>query len=397
MALEEGADIVAITEHWKSKDELEAGMLEGYKLVSSFCRLKGRHGGTAIYCKEDLKCTDRQDYNSLSIPNVIECCAASLYMENCKMLIICIYRPNTPPLADVVQFLECLREIFERCLSETSDYILVGDFNLDILSSSSDVREFLSLLENFNVRITNFKPTRPVSGSCIDNVFTSLSGNTNVVEYHISDHSGLKFISTLICGDKMKNKFVKKRIINDKSIERFLRELSLMEWDGVYGSKLDPSQLWNVFHQRFSEIFELCFPKVAIRLVSPGVFRQTPEIKKPKDTLDKLYVISFCKPEFRDVYRSTKRRYDSLLTTTKREYFNEIIVNSENKSKASWRIINSLTKNKVHNEVSLGQSDHSALANRFNTFFANIPVKLTEGLTRSIVYCLLLIRTHTGN
>lgn len=82
MAVEENADIVAITEHWKSREELNVCYLEGYKLVSSYCRMKGRLGGTAIYCREHLNCTARHDYNLLSISNVIECSAVQLFMKN---------------------------------------------------------------------------------------------------------------------------------------------------------------------------------------------------------------------------------------------------------------------------------------------------------------------------
>lgn len=70
----------------------------------------------------------------------------------------------------------------------------------------------MSLSKSFNIDILNFEPSGSVSGSCLDNVMTSLEGQTDLIEYH----PALKFISTLDCGDKIKSKFVKKSIINDK-------------------------------------------------------------------------------------------------------------------------------------------------------------------------------------
>lgn len=105
--------------------------MECYKVVSSFLRDRGRHGDTAIYRKESVISTERQDYNILNISHIIEYFAAQLYDENCEILIIYIYRPNTQP-ADVEHFLDCMRTILECCLSESSENILMEDFNFAI-------------------------------------------------------------------------------------------------------------------------------------------------------------------------------------------------------------------------------------------------------------------------
>lgn len=382
MAQEENADIIAITEHWKCRDELQMCKMVSYKLVSSYCRSKGSHGGSAIYSREELNCTERLDYNLLSISNVIECSAAQISLENHKILIVCIYRPNSQPLADVDQFLEKLRTILERCTLEKAELILVGDFNLDILSSSPDVQEFISLLESFNLKFKNFQPTRPVSGTCLDNIITPLAGQTSVIEYHISDHSALKF--TTAFNHKQKDRTVKRRIINDESTKLFLEELSLLKWDDIFTNQVDPGQLWNIFHERFSRTFEQCFPKVNINVSSARRnFKLTPELINIKKQLDLLYIISFSRPEFNATYKSTKKQYDLLLSRTKKDYFNSFIRNSDNKSKASWRVINSLTTGKMSSAVSGSHDNSSLMPDDFNNFFIDYPSILTEGLSKS--------------
>ncbi|KAK9871862.1 hypothetical protein WA026_015108 [Henosepilachna vigintioctopunctata] len=42
------ADLVTITEQWRSEEEITKCCLEGYVLTSSFCLQRGRHGGSAI-------------------------------------------------------------------------------------------------------------------------------------------------------------------------------------------------------------------------------------------------------------------------------------------------------------------------------------------------------------
>lgn len=307
MAGEEGADVLAITEHWKCKEELEAYRIKGYKLISGYCRTQGKHGGSAIYSKEKFKCTERTDYSLLSVSNIIECSAAQIYLENYKIL-ICIYKPNTQPSADVDQFLEVLRTILEKCTVEKGKFILVGDFNLDILSDSTNVSEFKSLLENFNLDFTNFVPTRPASGSCLDNIITPLPGQTRVLEYHISDHCALKFVANSLYSNHINKRKIKRRIINDGTIANFVQKLTLINWDDIYTCTSDPNQLWNIFHERFSKTFEQCFPKVEVYLSSNEKnIKVTPDVEHLKDILDKLYIVSFARPEFKATYISIKK------------------------------------------------------------------------------------------
>ncbi|KAL3278651.1 hypothetical protein HHI36_016188 [Cryptolaemus montrouzieri] len=61
LAHNQNADVVAVSEHWRSLEELSCYKLDGFKLVSTLCREHGEHGGTAIYCKEVYVCTERLD------------------------------------------------------------------------------------------------------------------------------------------------------------------------------------------------------------------------------------------------------------------------------------------------------------------------------------------------
>lgn len=60
-ASDERADIVTLTEHSRSRDELNDIYLGGFRLVSGFCRDTGEHGGSAIYWRNLLVCMERGD------------------------------------------------------------------------------------------------------------------------------------------------------------------------------------------------------------------------------------------------------------------------------------------------------------------------------------------------
>ncbi|KAL3269320.1 hypothetical protein HHI36_008392, partial [Cryptolaemus montrouzieri] len=115
LAYDQNADVVAVSEHWRSLEELSCYKLDGYELVSTFYREHGEHGGTAIYGREDYVCTERLDLSSLSVPKVFESSADPQMILNStnKIIIVCIYRPETPPLADVEVFLEKLTSSYK--------------------------------------------------------------------------------------------------------------------------------------------------------------------------------------------------------------------------------------------------------------------------------------------
>ncbi|XP_045482179.1 uncharacterized protein LOC123686210 [Harmonia axyridis] len=92
---------------------------------------------------------------------------------------------------------------------------------------------------------------------------------------------------------------------------------------------------------------------------------------------------SLIRPEFNATYKSTKKQYDLLLSRTKKDYFNSFIRNSDNKSKASWRVINSLTTGKMSSSVSNSHDNSSLMPDDFNNFFIDYPSILTQGLSKS--------------
>jgi hypothetical protein len=47
-------DFLCITEHWLKNEEFDFFNIKGYRLVTSFSRIKAKHGGTAIYAAQHL-------------------------------------------------------------------------------------------------------------------------------------------------------------------------------------------------------------------------------------------------------------------------------------------------------------------------------------------------------
>ncbi|KAK9891284.1 hypothetical protein WA026_013595 [Henosepilachna vigintioctopunctata] len=80
--------------HWQCQDQIEKYMIDGFNLVTGYCRGKNKHGGSAIYVDGQIQnCKPRLDLNNISIVNNFECSAVEYRIDhNFKLVVVCIYR-----------------------------------------------------------------------------------------------------------------------------------------------------------------------------------------------------------------------------------------------------------------------------------------------------------------
>ncbi|KAK9891748.1 hypothetical protein WA026_016545 [Henosepilachna vigintioctopunctata] len=366
---ENDVDILTIAEHWKSADEISQWQIPGYKLVSQFCREEGRHGGTAIYCKKPVQSFERRDFVSLSVINVVECSAIQVNLKHSSIVILCIYRPNTKPLANVDIFIEKLNAILLKCSLEKTNFIIAGDFNVNVSEDCRDTREFLSTIEMFNVSLSFSCVTRPASGACLDNIITNMKGYNETLEFHISDHLALKFTLSEAIITKSPSKF-SIRCINEQTVNDFLLNLSLVSWNDIYDMSGNVNAMWSCFSSRFKTVFVTSCPlRVVCNKPTMNIWKANPAIKDKKRILDNLLVISTARPEFKEIYNNFKKQYDHEISSAYKSHFGDYITNAPNKSKAVWRVLDSLMGKCREADLAIKTGNPLKLANNFNDFF----------------------------
>lgn len=170
--------------------EINAFHIDGYKLASKYCRPTGCHGRSAIYCEREISYRERSD-----LVDQCSLCSA-IGINSVKYVILSIYRPNTYSRCDIALFFDKMNFIFQRLISENSQYVIAGDFNINLLSKDSEACSFMSLLEGFNATPTIFDPTRitSFSSTCIDNILTNLIDyEVAVIPSYLSDHTAQYF------------------------------------------------------------------------------------------------------------------------------------------------------------------------------------------------------------
>lgn len=194
---EQHPDILTLSEHWKSYEQLHLHKVPGYTLVSSFCRDINKHGGTAIYCRNNLSYKIRNDFDHFNVDKVVELACIQVSSFRFEFLVFCFYRPNTPPEANVTIFLEKFKLVLDKCISENMSFVISGDFNIDLLTDTWQSRDFLMLIECYRAVATITQPTRVTkfSATCIDNIITDFQDSeSHVINTHLSDQFAKKLI-----------------------------------------------------------------------------------------------------------------------------------------------------------------------------------------------------------
>jgi predicted outer membrane repeat protein len=59
-------DVICLTEHWQSYQELISTNIVDFKLVSAFCSSSSEHGGSGIYVKDGLKIKEITNFAGIS-------------------------------------------------------------------------------------------------------------------------------------------------------------------------------------------------------------------------------------------------------------------------------------------------------------------------------------------
>lgn len=377
------ACLVAVTEHWQSTAELEVLTIRGFKLASKYCRPINCHGGCAIYCKDEIIFKERSDLVKASIPYVFECSAIEAQLNNKKVIIISIYRPNSYPRCDINLFFEQIHHLLQNLTDSNSQYIIAGDFNVNVLLNNSETQKFLSILQGFGANLTVHEATRITSNSatCIDNFITNLNNyDVAVLPSHISDHTAQIFSFPV---GKAHSKSVRKqiRLINNSTVKTFLELLSVENWDdlSIYQNIVDIDLMWDMFFSKYKTIFDTAFPLVVMKSESSRekYVDKSPEVQEIKKRLDCLYTISQSRPEMNHIYQITKKSYDECIKLNKRKFLREKIDNSSNKSKMVWKVINQVIGRKYKNDFKMPRSDGpQELADAFNRQFIDVPTSL---------------------
>lgn len=387
-----------MTEHWCNSTEINNIVIEGYSVVTYFCRNIYKNGGTLIMKnnKINFDVSDIKNVSISSIEKIYEVCAVNIKIENTTLKLLTIYRSPTSDKKQIDEFLTCLDNTLS-VLSKDINYklILCGDLNIDYLSNSASKKELVDLLHSYNINMLINEPTRfdiNYSNSCLDYFCSNIKENIRckVSLSGLSDHTS-QFCEYFT--DKVVINQVPRyaRHYSDINFKNFLAQLSKEQWNDVYDAvTLDDG--FTCFINILKYYIDIHFPVKKISGTNSNTW-VTQGIKissqKLKD-LNKLLNITK-NPNIAEFYKKYKNIYRKVIRTAKRMYNDKLYSNANNKSKAVWDIINKNINNNTNNvnvirEMKINNTierDSFNIAQYLNFNFIDKPKKLNQHISKS--------------
>ncbi len=364
-AAENGPDVICITESWLSQEisNVEAS-IPGYVL---YRHDRDRHGGGVLmYIKDYIQ------VKSLPPCPDLEILALSLYNGSNRVCLTVFYRP---PSSSVEIFSQVSTYFYSLCITQFSNFIFVGDFNINVMDSSHPcyhrLQDFMSLFGLSQV-VSDVTHTHHNGVSSIIDLVLLSSPSQLIKCYTVpplanSDHYG---IFTSVKWNPVSAPSHRCRTIwrySHADWDKARELISLRNWDLLLTDDVNIS--WSNWHKEFVSIMDQCVPK---KTLPPG--KNLPWMSKSLRQAMRKRNAKFKYGKRTGDYsqfKTARNKFVAQLRQAKKNYFAKL--NPRNQ-KRFWKTVKKLSKS-ASSIPCLSQSwvdvtDDKGKANLLNSFFA---------------------------
>ena len=256
--------VIGLTETWCNESNVQITNIPGY-CHSHQIRKHKSHGGLSIFVKNNIHYLERKDLYHLSLS--LECIFIEIPNKGSNgeknIIIGLIYRP---PSGDKKLFFESIEPILNTVKNEQKECFILGDFNINLLSSDTHKNNFESLMLSYSYFPLINKPTRITkhSATLIDNIFTNHPCNGNnpclngILINDVTDHFPV-FTSTDITVQSSPQQLTMKRKYTPNNINAFKEMLEGHNWDLIL-SEQDCQTAYNNFLIDIKTFYDNAFP-----------------------------------------------------------------------------------------------------------------------------------------
>lgn len=344
-------NVICLTEHWLTVDEIPTALPDGYLCTSAFCRKDRIRGGSLILVRSDQHvrvCDVSMFCSELNLEG------AAVFLDSLKTIVVSIYHS---PSGDPNVFLYSFNGLL-GFLAQFSNYtsIIGGDFNsnFDVTTNKSFSKKFCNVMRQYNFHYLNMLPTR--GSNCLDNVLTNHQRYDklicNIFNFPFSDHNGLMismYLKDLIRqrdNQTLANISYIKFILPKKSINLLNDRLGSYDWENVLGSVNFTAR------SVCTRIFQILINNIHYFTKSVKVKSNDRKhlnnwynselfsLKNRLIFLDKLIKSSTKNSQqLKQTFANLKNHYRNSIKEAKLKYNTNMIENSSNKCRTAWRVI----------------------------------------------------------
>ncbi|KAL4238884.1 hypothetical protein ACF0H5_003591 [Mactra antiquata] len=355
-----------LNEHFTGKEV----NLNDYQLFRKDRKSNG--GGIVLYVKNNFPCIRRIDLENENN----EIMWLEIHPVNQKPFILgYVYRPPSVLKSWTNEY----EIILEKVTCEDKETIIMGDFNINLLSNTSESWKTMNNLFNFTQFVDS--PTRIThsSATIIDHVYSNVPcfiQNVNVPLFSLSDHYPICFTrKTSIKSDGPMHKMISYRNVKNFNEELFLQDLQYQPWStiDIYD---DPNDALDYFVQLFTKTLDNHAPIKSKRVkYSNQPEWYTSDIKSDIKQRDRYKACG----DYEN-FKLYRNRVRNKIRKSKKQLVSESIKNNhkQNPSKL-WKTLKDLTgtssktqSNFINDDYGNPILDHKQMADTFNDFFINI-------------------------
>lgn len=374
--------IVCLTEHFQTQDDLPIFGIKNLHLAACYCRLKGEHGGSAIYVTDSVIWKQRKDLDEMSEKFHFECSGIECMFDRFTFVVVCVYR--TPKVSAEI-LLQKLNLLLEYLFEEGKAVVITGDLNIDYAVESKDREHLISILESFGFHMTvqDFTRVTATSNKIYDYVITNIVNNhkTKVLQSLIADHKAQHFTYTVTTSIPP---VVYTRSFKNSNIENFIASIGMVDWS-VMHSIISVNNKVEVFINIVNSIFNKCFPLLKRRVRSKNRCDWiTPELVELRERMKLFETIAVRNAKYKAIFIYFKELYTKKLQQAKSLHFETVLKNSSNKMKCMWNLVNSVTGN--FSPQKMPTHSNRNLASDFNRYFIDSIPGILSNLENRVVH-----------
>jgi len=367
--------VLAVTEHWLTRDELQLYLPEAFVIGGSYCREKMIHGGSLIYVQKGVDYKQLEFISQMSEEGLLE--LAGVHLSKLDCIVISVYRTDK---MEARVFIEQLCNVLNRVRSLTLNLLIMGDVNLDCMDSKDPiVLDFLNMLRCFNLKPYIKQRTRYASCRTVDNIFCNMEVDSpEVYTCFSSDHMG---VGVTWRTDKPAGKTVLhsfRPINNMQNRKGCWLALGQVDWSTVTMIN-NFEESFRCFWQIFLQVFDLYFPIQQRKIKFGTKITSSEEIDTAARDLQLLLDLRKVgnSENLRNEIRSARKKYRKSIHDHKLKLNREYIENANNMTKACWDIVKKETKRNINNEVC--EIDPESL----NSHFVETPRRLVQACPKA--------------
>lgn len=143
-----------MSEHWLTREEVDGFTPQGNLPAKFYCRETRKNRVAGIFVKQGIEFAE----NNLSgLSSVFDCELSCIKLLNQNITIVSLYRA---PQGNLETFFLKFELVMENVLTGGALAAICGDFNIEMLSCSSQTSLTYNLLKSFNLTCAIQTPTR---------------------------------------------------------------------------------------------------------------------------------------------------------------------------------------------------------------------------------------------